>query len=63
MPAVAMGYSLLSRSAVRARKTHSCVWCCYPILTRSQYVRGASIYDGHHQNFALHKVCRNDPDD
>lgn len=58
-----MSYSLLSRAAVKARKAHSCIWCCHPILPGSQYVREASIYDGHHQNFAWHEACRKDADD
>lgn len=58
-----MSYSLLNRSAVSARKEHRCIWCCCAILTGSQYVREASTYDGHFQNFAWHEACRKDADD
>ncbi|YP_010115368.1 hypothetical protein PBC5_gp51 [Sinorhizobium phage PBC5] len=58
-----MSYSLLDRSAIKARKPHSCIWCGHPILAGSQYVREASIYDGHFQNFAWHEACRKDADD
>ncbi|WP_331373817.1 hypothetical protein [Sinorhizobium chiapasense] len=57
-----MSYSLLSRSATRARKEHRCIWCCHRILIGSQYVRENSTYDGHFQNFAWHEACRKDAD-
>lgn len=58
-----MSYSLLNRSATKARKAHQCIWCCYPVLVGSQYVRENSVYDGHFQNFAWHEACRKDADD
>lgn len=53
-----MTYSLLSRKATKARKTHSCIWCCSLVSAGSQYVRECSTYDGHFQNFAWHEACR-----
>lgn len=58
-----MSYSLLKRSATKARKEHVCIWCCFPILSGSQYVRETSTYDGHFQNFAWHEACRKDADE
>lgn len=58
-----MSYSLLSRKQVCAHKEHQCIWCCYPIVSGSKYVRENSVYDGGFQNFAWHEACRKDADD
>ncbi|ASY56451.1 hypothetical protein [Sinorhizobium sp. CCBAU 05631] len=58
-----MSYSLISRTLTKARKDHQCIWCCYPVLLGSHYVREISTYDGHFQNFAWHEACRKDADD
>ncbi len=58
-----MSYSLLSRSAPRARKPHRCIWCGYPTIVGSKYVREASVYDGQMQNLAFHEACVKASDD
>lgn len=58
-----MSYSLLNRSATKARKAHACVWCGHSVLAGSQYVRESSIYDGGFQNFAFHEACLKAADD
>lgn len=55
-----MTYHCFSRQLVKARKPHRCVWCSYPILLGSSYLREHSVYDGRFQNFAWHEACSAD---
>lgn len=55
-----MSYHCFSEKSVRARKPHRCIWCSYPVLEGSIYVREQSVYDGRHQNHAWHEACRKD---
>lgn len=52
-----MSYSLLNRSATKARKEHTCMWCGHAVIAASRYVRETSVYDGTMQSFAFHEAC------
>jgi hypothetical protein len=53
-----MSYSLISKTILKARTAHWCIWCGEAIFRGESYVHEASKYSGDLQDHRWHHECQ-----